>query len=426
MPSIQNFLVLLLWVAAWLDVAESFCLLTSQKALDARWSAMVPLFTSVSIETSTRGNDISWTLPPYAVNQVDDGDDDDIDSTSDTGHPSPLHRIHIRPVLSEDEASNCCTLATEYATATGRWQTPDFDRHQTYATCDFPVEDCQPLLEYMDEIDFDGRLFASLSELYSIDIEDLSYLDLFVAHYQARLEGIVLEGVEGAVPTSSNIIDRLELHRDGSILSFSLLLNSPRDFEGGGTFYDALRDVEPAGVLHRGGVIRPERAGEAVLHCGKILHGADVVTAGRRTVLVGFVDVAERCQRGGVLGDACRDFGRMDVVAYRFKRQEQKGHKGWVLNNGRWLPKDGGSHSVLRDYVPAFSSIIRRSDPELCRRRRLEAEDILLRSILLPPHERTNDIWDGEITIIDDDDDDLEDLDDDDDDDDRITLSAEK
>eukprot|EP00568_Trieres_chinensis_P012113 CAMPEP_0183301906 /NCGR_PEP_ID=MMETSP0160_2-20130417/7884_1 /TAXON_ID=2839 ORGANISM="Odontella Sinensis, Strain Grunow 1884" /NCGR_SAMPLE_ID=MMETSP0160_2 /ASSEMBLY_ACC=CAM_ASM_000250 /LENGTH=34 /DNA_ID= /DNA_START= /DNA_END= /DNA_ORIENTATION= len=32
-------------------------------------------------------------------------------------------------------------------------------------------------------------------------------------------------------------------------------------------------------------------AGHVTLHTGKALHGADVVTAGTRTVLVGFVDV---------------------------------------------------------------------------------------------------------------------------------------
>lgn len=400
MPSIHNYLILLLWAAVLLDVAECFCPATSRKELGPRSLAMTPLFASFLDIT---GTDVSITLPPYAAVEDDDEDNDNADNR---GHPSPLHQIHIRSLMSEDEAKNCCRLATDYATATGRWERPDFERHQSYATCDFPVEDCQPLLDYLDEIDFDGRLFERMSELYSIDIKDLSYLDLFVAHFQAKDETMGTDGARGrGVPTKTNVIDRLELHRDGSILSFSLLLNPPHEFEGGGTFYDALRDVQPGGIVHRGGVIRPERAGDAVLHCGKILHGADVVTAGRRTVLVGFVDVSERCQRRGVLGDACKDFGRMDVVAHRFKRQEQKGHKGWALNNGRWLPKDGGSHSVLRGYVPAFHSIIRRSDPELCRRRRLHAEDILLGSILLPPDERTNDIWGGEITIIDDDDD---------------------
>jgi hypothetical protein len=212
----------------------------------------------------------------------------------------------------------------------------------------------------------------------------MHYLDLFVAHYQAKDS------------EESKVMDRLELHRDGTILSFSLLLNSPDDFTGGGTFYDALRDVEPSGILHAGGVIRPDRPGDAVLHCGKILHGADVVTSGSRTVLVGFIDVSERCIRSGAMVEACTDFGRMDVAKIRHKRQEQKDHLGWVLNNERWL--QGESH--LKGFVPAFGSAVRRGDPEYQRQRKLEAEDILLRQVLLPQEKRTNEFLGGDITVL--------------------------
>jgi hypothetical protein len=91
----------------------------------------------------------------------------------------------------------------------------------------------------------------------------------------------------------------------------------------------------------------------------------------------------------------------MDVVSYRFKRQEQMNHNGWVLNNGRWLHGEG-CHCSLKGFVPAFRSIVRRANPEICRRKRLESEDVMLRSVLLPPEERSNDLWDGEITILED------------------------
>lgn len=124
-----------------------------------------------------------------------------------------------------------------------------------------------------------------------------------------------------------------------------------------------------------------------MLHCGKILHGADVVTSGRRIVLVGFIDVSKRCIRSGVLGESCKEWGRTDVAKYRFKRQGKKNHRGWVLNNSRWL-QDVTNNSVVRGFVPASNGVIRRADPEGCRRRRLEVEDLLLRNILLPLAER--------------------------------------
>jgi hypothetical protein len=335
-------------------------------------------------ENNNSNNDIITLTLPSFVNEDDD--------ESNNSYPSLLHHIYVhKQLLSTEEAQSCCEIARDYAKSTGRWLQPDSERHESYSTCDFPVEDCDPLNDYLEEIDFDGRLFESLASKYDLELEDLSYLDLFVANYQANPDDS---------DELSKVMDRLELHRDGSILAFSLLLNPPEEFEGGGTFYDALRDVkeDPSGILYPGGVIRPKNAGDAVLHCGKILHGADTVTSGNRTVLVGFVDVSERCVRPRMIPEACTKWGRMDVVNYHFRRQESKDHKGWVLNNGRWL---NGSHSAIKGcFVPAFHSFIRRADPELTRQQRLEAEDILLRHVLLPPEERSNELFGGDITIL--------------------------
>lgn len=338
---------------------------------------------------------ITLTVPPAISN-----DDHE-------GYPSVLHQIHVvESLLTPDEAQHACGLSHEYAAQTGRWTAPDDERHVSYPTCDFPVDDCEALETYLQTtIGFDERLFGHFSSLYGLDVDDLEYLDLFVAHYQAK-------------PTNENdnassggtIMDRLELHRDGSLLSFSLLLNDPKEFTGGGTFYDALRDVVPdsdsraADILHEGGAIRPLKAGDACLHCGKLLHGADVVTSGHRTVLVGFVDVKSRNIRPGVLAQACTDWGRMDVAAFRYQRQSRKNHQGWTLHNRKFLPQVE-SPSYIRGVAPAFSSVLRRADPDFQRQKKLEAEDILLRTILLPPEERAkkidwNSLEDGSITIL--------------------------
>jgi hypothetical protein len=278
-------------------------------------------------------------------------------------------------------------MSQAYATKTGRWETPDGKRHASYPTCDFPVDDCTSLESYLESIEFNQRMFGNLSELYGIDVDDLEYLDLFVAHYQAKNE------------TESGM-DRLELHRDGSLLSFSLLLNDPSDFTGGGTFYDALRDVPTTDILHAGGVIRPLQAGDACLHCGKILHGADVVTSGFRTVLVGFVDVSERNIRSGILTEACTNWGRMDVATFRQNRQLQMNHQGWTLSHGGFL-SERQHPPYFKGHAPAFSSVIRRADPEYQRQKKLEAEDTLLRRIVLPANERRKDRYgDGSITIL--------------------------
>ena len=53
-----------------------------------------------------------------------------------------------------------------------------------------------------------------------------------------------------------------------------------------------------------------------------------------------------------------------------------------------------------KGYIPAFGSVQRRADPAFQRQKKLEAEDVLLRSILLPPEERPKDLWDQGISIL--------------------------
>ena len=76
--------------------------------------------------------------------------------------------------------------------------------------------------------------------------------------------------------------NKLDLHRDSSILSFILLLSSPNDFSGGGTYYESLNET-----------IKPEQGG-LLIHCGKVRHGGLTVTSGTRYILIGFMDVESK------------------------------------------------------------------------------------------------------------------------------------
>ena len=68
----------------------------------------------------------------------------------------------------------------------------------------------------------------------------------------------------------------LAVHRDNGVLTFSLLLNAPRDFGGGGTYFEG-----------SGRVYRPSR-GVGVLHSALVRHAGYPIHAGTRYVLVGF------------------------------------------------------------------------------------------------------------------------------------------
>lgn len=333
--------------------------------------------------------EVSIKIPKFYHGEVPEGT-----------YPSPLHSIHVESILTLDEAAKCRSLAKEYAAQSGCWDGPDSIRHSTYATCDFPMDECETLSQYLDEIGFHDEILSRLSQHYHVDVEDMSYLDFFCAHYQAKNND------------SPNNMDQLEAHRDGSILSFTVLLTPPDEFEGGGTFFDALVDVQVeqddgVQVLFPKGVIRAPQAGDCVLHSGKLLHGADVVTSGERTVLVGFVEVGDWCLRPDVLARACTDFGRMDVAKYRYNRQKLKttdNQNGWMLNNSRWLvdsnTETGEGRSYIRGFCPIFPSVASRADPEYQRMKRLQAEDVLLRSILLPEKRPIVGFSDADITIL--------------------------
>ena len=343
---------------------------------------------SRQLPAAAASTDVAIAIPRALEGDVEDG-----------AYPSSLHTIHVTSILTDEEVAMCLQLATTYAEATGRWEQPDQERHATYATCDFAIEDCDSLESYLKSIDFDNRMWTLLSDKYTVEKEDLSYIDFFCAHYQAQGE------------RETQTMDRLEAHRDGSLLSFTVLLNSPQEFEGGGTFFDALRDEPASEVLAPGGVVRPMRAGDVVLQCGKILHGADVVRRGKRTVLVGFVDVAPWRQRPGVLSAACKDWGRMDVAKKRNLRQEEMvkdGTRGWFLKNTRWTRQGdadlGEGRCVIRGFCPAFDSVGKRAADDFQRQKKLEAEDVLLRTILLPKGETRMgemfEIFDGDISVL--------------------------
>lgn len=313
---------------------------------------------------------------------------------SDDNYPSALHKIHILPLLNAEESVQLLELAKEHAAANQSWEQQDSTRHISYNTVDFPTEESDVITDYLSDIDFADRVFGALGEAYDVDAEDMSFLDLFCASYEAATEtvGDSAEGERGTM-------DRLEFHRDGSLLSFTVLLSSADDFEGGGTIFDALRDApidesNKSLLTSEGSIKAPQ--GYATLHSGKLLHGGHVVTKGQRIVLVGFVDVDERNVKPGVLGKAAGEWGRNDVRMFWNKRRlnllkKQQETDGGNAVHPTWksdaiLAKEGRSCLGPGLTIPHFiiDRIESRADDTKIIRGRLRTEDELLREILLP------------------------------------------
>lgn len=185
------------------------------------------------------------------------------------------------PAAKLAEAGNC-SLADGWTT----------ERHAAYATTDLPCS-AVPAVDAWVRSSLRARVFPRLAVRHSwlpggciaeanaadgpvgvraVDSQlceahgaRLTFRDLFFVRYSA----------------AAGCQNGLALHRDGSIISFNILLNDPASFEGGGTYIEADQRTYQIGQ------------GDCFVHSGKLRHGGSPVTSGERYVLVAFVDVLE-------------------------------------------------------------------------------------------------------------------------------------
>ena len=164
--------------------------------------------------------------------------------------------VYRLDVLTREEAQWLVEKSEAHALSRGGWETK---RHRNYPTTDLAVKslpDSQRVYDLVHE-----RLFPRLAELFDVSSEDMALRDLFVVRY------------------ASDGQRRLQKHRDGSELSFGILLES--------TSKEAT--TEFVSFRHR---LRDVQIGEAWLHPSLVLHRATAVDQGTRYVLIGFVNVS--------------------------------------------------------------------------------------------------------------------------------------
>ncbi|RLN60968.1 hypothetical protein BBJ28_00002672 [Nothophytophthora sp. Chile5] len=138
-------------------------------------------------------------------------------------------------------------------------------RHAAYPTTDLPCYRVAALDGWVRS-SLAARLFPQIAKRYQLPKHQrLLFRDLFYVKYEAR-DGERAE---------------LALHRDGSVLSFNVLLNAAEEFTGGGTFFE-----ETKRTVHI-------TEGDAAVHSGKVRHAGAPVLSGKRQILVGFLDVAD-------------------------------------------------------------------------------------------------------------------------------------
>jgi hypothetical protein len=169
----------------------------------------------------------------------------------------PFLETHtVASLLSVDECTRVLEAVITAGAASG-WTT---SRHRNYATTDIPLSDLpDPLVSTWVRAAVQTRVFPAMTNAFGLkDSNYLSVRDMFFVKYSAQ------PGAQA----------ELDLHRDGSFLSFNVLLNSETDFKGGGT-------VIP--FLSRTFTIK---RGDCFMHCGQLEHGGNKITEGERYLLV--------------------------------------------------------------------------------------------------------------------------------------------
>ena len=147
---------------------------------------------------------------------------------------------------------------------------------------------------------FDGvlrdTLFPMMGELYPSAVgqagNNLRVMDAFVVRYDAQGQA------------------SLPVHQDENVLSFTIALSSPDDYEGGGVCFEQLRPAGTAGAFTPH-VLNAD-AGGIVAFPGKLRHGGNTITAGRRYIVPLFLYV-DGNDSGKKPGYVQRHFGLPDA-----------------------------------------------------------------------------------------------------------------
>jgi hypothetical protein len=170
------------------------------------------------------------------------------------------NRFLQRFMYSKIYCPNVCTWiineCEKYAKENGGWTKK---RHSAYPTTDLPVESVKAISGFiLESLKVIGD---KIKNSYGLNHEImLDFKDLFIVKYQHDDQNF------------------LEIHKDGSFLSFNILLSDVTDFEGGGTYFDD-------------GLIMKGQQGDLIIHSSRIKHSGLPITKGTRYLLVGFLNI---------------------------------------------------------------------------------------------------------------------------------------
>ena len=163
--------------------------------------------------------------------------------------------------LSDDLCKWIIHESEIYSIENNGWTTK---RHKNYPTTDLPIRSIPGLGTPIMNMTI-SNIFPLIAKKFNLNPYFLNIADIFIVKYDINGQ------------------DHLNFHKDGSIISFNILLND--EFEGGGTIINHLNsDGTTTSTLHN------SNKGDLFIHSGKLLHSGNKITSGIRYILVGFIE----------------------------------------------------------------------------------------------------------------------------------------
>jgi hypothetical protein len=213
------------------------------------------------------GPDFEAYTPPVEIMHAWDQADRSVDWTRAAVEERGAVFASNGPLLPPDECRSAIEATEAHAAANGVWTT---DRHVQAPTTDVPVSRVPALRPWFDK-KLEETLFPMLAARYPEVIPgpgSLRVMDAFVVRYDA--------GAQASLP----------VHQDENTFSFTIALNSKGEYEGGGTCFEQLAPVDGGSA---GRMVLNADAGGVVTFPGKLLHGGNAVTEGRRYIIPLFI-----------------------------------------------------------------------------------------------------------------------------------------
>jgi hypothetical protein len=173
-----------------------------------------------------------------------------------TSIPKFIQRFIKKKVYQSNICDWIIKESERYAIENGGWTTT---RHIKYPTTDLPLNKITSIFPFV--VESFNNIVQFIKTSYCLDDNHIfNVSDIFIVKYDANRQS------------------NLELHTDYSEISVNILLSDPKDFEGGGTYFED----EITTFLEKGDVL---------IHGGQTKHSGLEITKGKRYILVAFIHI---------------------------------------------------------------------------------------------------------------------------------------